>query len=140
MLGLLLPTVILPIESQAATGLTTITSLVLFIVIMAITLPIFGVMTKHWKEFKNFGIGAITGQIIGAMIVSVAVWAYSLFFYSPTGYYTAPLSASIVPILFVWTFATEIPFVLLISPPVIKACYAAFPQLTKRQPKESEDK
>ena len=35
--------------------------------------------------------------------------------------------------LFVWTFATEIPFILLIGPPVINACYRAFPSLSQRR-------
>lgn len=138
--GVLLPTLIFPIESQIFAGLTTTTLLILFIIIMAVALPVFALMTKYWKEFKSFGVGAIVGQAIGAVIVSVGVWAYSLIFYGPTDpTFSAPLSASFVPIIFVWTFATEIPFVLLVSPPVIRACNAAFPQLTKRQTKESGD-
>ena len=68
----------------------------------------------------------------GAALLSVSYWGYSQLFFDPTGYVTAPLEASIIPILFVWTFVTEIPFVLLIGPPIIKACYKAFPSLNLR--------
>ncbi len=55
---------------------------------------------------------------------------------SPTGYFKAPLQASLIPAIFIWTFATEIPFVLLAGPPVIKTCYAAFPSLRRTRPTE----
>jgi hypothetical protein len=42
------------------------------------------------------------------------------------------MAASFIPILFIWTFATEIPFILLLGPPVIKACYKAFPSFKLR--------
>ncbi len=136
-LGLLAPTLIFPTESQTAYALTPITLAILFVVIMAVTIPSFLLITKYWKEFKNFGVSAIIGQVIGSVILSVGVWVYSLIFFSPTGTFTAPLSASVIPLYFVWTFATEIPFLMLLSPPIIKACYAAFPQLTKKQEEKS---
>jgi len=70
---------------------------------------------------------------VGAMIIAFGVWAYSQLLYAPHGYFTAPLSASLASLVFVWTFVTEIPFVLLVSPPVIKACQAAFPFIRQRQ-------
>jgi hypothetical protein len=74
------------------------------------------------------------------MIVALGVWAYSQLFFSSTGYFMAPLSASFASLIFVWTFATEIPFVLLISPPVVKACYAAFPFLRQSQQNQTKAK
>jgi hypothetical protein len=38
-----------------------------------------------------------------------------------------PVYASLI--LFVWTFATEIPFLILFGPPILEACYRAFPNL-----------
>lgn len=131
--GLLLPTVFLPAESVGFTKLSTETVVVLFGVIMSVTLILFGIIAKYWKEFRGFGVGAIIGQATGAMIVAIGVWAYSQLFYSAGGYFTAPLSSAFASLIFVWTFATEIPFVLLISPPVVKACQAAFPFLRQHQ-------
>ena len=108
--------------------------IILFSALMAVSFILFAVMTKYWKEFRNFGVGAIIGQGVGATIVALGVWAYSQLFYAPNGYFKSPISASFVPILFVWTFVTEIPFVLLVSPPVVKACRVAFPFLRRNKP------
>jgi hypothetical protein len=132
--GLLLPTVFLTSESASYTGLSTETVVILFSVVMAVSFILFAAITKYWKEFRSFGVGSITGMAVGALIVAFGVWAYSQLLFGPNGYFTAPLSASIASLVFVWTFVTEIPFVLLVSPPVVKACQGAFPFLRQRMP------
>jgi len=127
--GLLLPTLLLPTESAGFTPFSTSLTVTLFASLVGVSLVLFAVMTKYWREFRSFGVGAVIGQGVGAALVAVGVWAYSQLFYAPTGYFAAPLSAALVPLIFVWTFATEIPFVLLLGPPIIKACYRAFPNL-----------
>jgi uncharacterized membrane protein len=134
LMGLLLPTVFLPSESVGFTKLSTETILILFSSLIAISFVLFAAIFKYWKEFRSFGVGAIIGQAVGALIVALGVWAYSQLFYSPGGYFTSPLSASFASLIFVWTFVTEIPFVLLVSPPVVKACQAAFPFLRRNKP------
>ena len=129
----LLPTVLLPVESVSFTSFSTLLTLILFSVSMGVSLILFLVITRYWPEFKAFGIGAIIGQGIGAAIVSIGVWGYSQLFFSPTNYFTSAIPATFVPLIFVWTVVTEIPFVLLLSPPIIKVCYLAFPFLKKRQ-------
>jgi uncharacterized membrane protein len=136
--GLLLPTIFLPSESAVYTGLSTETVVILFSVLMAISLILFAAVAKYWKEFRSFGVGSITGMAVGAMIIAIGVWAYSQLFYAPTGYFTSPLSASFASLVFVWTFVTEIPFVLLIVPPVVKVTQEAFPFL--RQSKIDQEK
>lgn len=138
--GLLLPTILLPSESAGFTGLSMETMIILFSVVMTVSLIMFAVIAKYWKEFRNFGVGAIIGLAVGSTIVALGVWAYSQLFFSSNGYFTSPISASFVPILFVWTFVTEIPFVLLVSPPVVKACRAAFPFLKQGNGKENKAK
>ncbi len=138
LVGLLLPITIFPTESLGFTQLSTETIVALFGIIMAVTLIFFAVIAKYWKEFRNFGVGAIIGQGIGALIVAIGVWAYSQLFFSAGGYFTAPLTSAFATLIFVWTYATEIPFVLLITPPVVKACYAAFPQLKKLQTEKAK--
>jgi len=134
--GLLLPTVLLPTEFAHATGLTTADILVVFISSVVISLVIILAVAKRWQQWRSYAVGSVIGQAAGAALLSASYWAYSQVFFDSTGYVKAPLEASIIPILFVWTFATEIPFVLLIGPPLIKACYRAFPTLrpqTKNQ-------
>jgi uncharacterized membrane protein len=129
LVGLLLPTILLPNESAGFTLFSTPVATALFAFIVCISLLLFVVIERRWREFRGFGVGAVIGQGVGAALVSVGVWGYSQLFFSPTGYFTSPLPAALVPLIFVWTFATEIPFVLLLSPPVIKACQIAFPNL-----------
>jgi len=127
--GLLLPTLLLPNESTGFTLFSTSVTAVLFASLVGVSLILFTIMARYWPEFKSFGVGTVIGQSVGAAIIAIAVWAYSQLFYAPTGYFSAPLSATLVPLIFVWTFATEIPFVLVLGPPIIKACYKAFPNL-----------
>jgi uncharacterized membrane protein len=138
LVGLLLPTILLPTETAGFTTFSTTLTLILFSVTMGISLMLFAVITRYWPEFNIFGIGAIIGQCIGALIVSIGVWGYSQFFFSPTGYFKSPVPTTFVPIIFVWTVVTEIPFVLLVSPPIIKVCYLAFPFLKERREKRQK--
>lgn len=134
--GLLLPTVFLPVESEVFTTFSTTLTLVLFSAAMGVSLILFLLISKYWKEFRTFGIGTIIGQTIGAAIIAIVVWAYSQVFFSPTGYFKAAVPSTFIPIIFVWTFVTEIPFVLLISPPVVKVIRQAFPFL-RQTPQEN---
>jgi hypothetical protein len=127
--GLLLPTLLLPSESASFTLFSATETFLLFGSLMAVSLALFAIIWKYWREFRMFGVAAVIGQGIGATIVSIGVWGYSQLFFSPTGYLKSPIPAAFVPFVFVWTFATEIPFILLFAPPVAKACYLAFPFL-----------
>ncbi|MEM1551911.1 MAG: ECF transporter S component [Candidatus Bathyarchaeia archaeon] len=130
--GLLLPTALLPAESEVFTGgWSAYISVAVFAVAVIASLAIMLAVTKFWPEWKSYTVGSIIGLGVAAAIIALVVWAYSQLFFSPEGYFKAPLPPEFMPLIFVWTFATEIPFVLLIGPPIIKACRNAFPSLTK---------
>ena len=128
-IGLLLPTVLLPSETEIFTGLSSFESILLFIVTVVASIFIMISVAKFWPQWKNYGVGSIIGLGVGSTIIALVVWAYSQVFFSPQGYFKAPIPPSFIPIIFVWTFATEIPFILLLGPPIIKACYKAYPSL-----------
>ncbi|MCW4019389.1 MAG: ECF transporter S component [Candidatus Bathyarchaeota archaeon] len=130
--GLLLPTVISPNEFAAATGLSTNHILLVFISTVVVSLAVIVVVSKRWQQWRSYAVGSVIGMAAGAALLSVSYWGYSQLFFDPTGYVAAPVAASFIPILFVWTFVTEIPFVLLVGPPIINACYKAFPSLKLR--------
>jgi uncharacterized membrane protein len=136
--GLLLPTFLLPTESLLFTGLSTSETLALFAIIATASILAVIAVFAFKKEWRTFSVGTVIGQGVGAIIVSVTVWAYSSFFYSPNGYFKSPLPAEFIPIIFVWTIATEIPFILILCPPIINACYKAFPSL--KHSKKTEEK
>jgi uncharacterized membrane protein len=131
--GLLLPIVLLPTESTAFTGLSSSDSVLLFTATVVASIFVMLAVARFWREWRNYGVGSIIGLGIGATIIAIVVWAYSRVFFSATGYFKAPIGSSFIPVIFVWTFATEIPFVLLLGPPIIKACRKAYPALQTAQ-------
>ena len=84
-----------------------------------------------WKpEWKTYGLASVIGLLVGSAIIGFGLWGYSQILPLPltTGFeHNAPLYASFF--WMVWTFATEIPFLVTIVPPVAKICYRAFPFL-----------
>lgn len=135
--GLLLPTLLLPNQFVDLTGLSTWEIVAIFVVTVIVSLSVILIVSRRWREWRSYGVGSVIGQGVGAAMVAVGVWGYSQFFYSATAYFKGPIQVSFIPIIFIWTFATEIPFVLLVGPPVIKACYRAFPSLRlKKKAKE----
>lgn len=87
-----------------------------------------------WVEMRNYVIGSIIGLGLGSTIIGLVVWAYSQIFILPSavgGGFQLPLYATVL--WFVWTFATEIPFLVLIGPAIIKVCEQAFPSLKTRK-------
>jgi uncharacterized membrane protein len=136
--GLLLPTILLPTESAAyfSFALSSSEIILLFAITVIASLAITLIIAKLWPEWKNYGVGSVTGLGVGSAIIAIVVWAYSQMFFSPQGYFKNPIPSSFIPIIFVWTFATEIPFILLLGPPILKACYKAYPSLKTVQKTE----
>lgn len=132
-MGLLLPTLLLPSEFEVLTGLPAWEIVTIFILTTIMSLGVIIAVSRRWSEWRSYIVGSVIGQGIGAAIVAVGVWGYSQIFFSQTGYFTSPIQATFMPIIFVWTFATEIPFVLLLGPIVAKACLRAFPFLRQKQ-------
>lgn len=134
--GLMVPTLIYPAEfSAVAGGLSTAEILLVFGLTVVLSLVVIGAVAIRWKQWRSFAIAAIIGQAAGAGLLSVTIWAVSPLFLS---YFKAAIGPTFILPLFVWTFATEIPFILLVGPPIIKACYRAFPSLRQRSQRKGE--
>jgi len=88
-----------------------------------------------WKpEWKSYGIASVVGLLVGSAYIGFGLWTYSQFLPLPLALgweRYAPFYASFLWL--VWTFATEIPFLITIVPPIVKACYSAFPSLKPSQ-------
>jgi len=85
-----------------------------------------------WKpEWKSYGVASVVGLFVGSAYIGFGLWIYSQFLPLPLTFgewaRNAPFYASFLWL--VWTFATEIPFLITIVPPIVKACYRAFPSL-----------
>jgi hypothetical protein len=92
-----------------------------------------GFLKPNWR---SYGIASIVGLIVGSAIIGIGVWAYSQVFFMPSLYNQAfqlPYYSGLI--LFLWTFATEIPFLIILGPPILEACYRAFPSLAPKPKK-----
>jgi hypothetical protein len=104
--------------------------LAIFVASYAIVI-IFGYIRPKWR---SFGVASVIGSIIGSAIIGVGVWGYTQFFAMPVaigGAQNLPYYAGLI--LFAWTFATEIPFMVILVPPIAEACHKAFPSLRTKQ-------
>jgi hypothetical protein len=81
------------------------------------------IVAALWHEWKSYGVGSVIGLGVGSTIIGLGL----------TAYLESPIYFSLG--WFIWTFSTEIPFLLLLGPPILKACYRAFPNLepTKKE-------
>jgi len=100
--------------------------LAIFVVSYVIIIAV-GLIRPKWR---SFGAASVTGSIVGSAIIGIGVWGYTQFFALPAaigGASSLPYYAGMI--LFAWTFATEIPFMVILVPPIAEACYKAFPRL-----------
>jgi len=84
------------------------------------------IISAVWPTRRSYGVASIVGLAVGSAMIGIGVWGFSKIFMLPSGETDLPFYASIL--WFIWTYATEIPFLILLVPPIVKACYAAFPR------------
>jgi hypothetical protein len=133
-IALLVPTLILLPDVLAYTGLSSQVLIISFGLTVILSLVVISLVAIRWKQWGSYAIGAVIAQAVGAGLLSVTVWLVSPLFLS---FFGQPLASTLVFPIFVWTFATELPFILLVGPVVIGICYRAFPALRR---KETRDK
>jgi hypothetical protein len=86
------------------------------------------VLRNRWANFET---AASIGLGVGSVWIGLGIVAYSSIFALPA---VLGLGSSSLPVTFAYgtiafTYLTEIPFLLLLTPPVVAACRAAFPSL-----------
>lgn len=90
--------------------------------------PVVVLRNSRWRSFE---VGSIIGMLAGAAIIGVMVPVYTQFF-APAA---TPFAVPVALATFFFTFFTEIPFVLLLGPPIIWAIYRAFPSFRSKEEK-----
>ena len=128
--GLLVPTIVFLPDIVAYTGLSTEVFVITYVLTVVLSLAAIAFVAIRWSEWRSYAIGAVIGQVLGGGLLSITVWLISPYFLD---FFGVPIAASLVFPIFVWLIATEIPFILLVGPPIIKACYRAFPTLQERR-------
>jgi uncharacterized membrane protein len=77
-------------------------------------------------SWRKYFILAFAGLTAGSLYIGISLWAFTQFFISYLGSnwgIVLGLSAAL------WTFVSEIPFLIIVVPVVVKACHQAFPEL-----------
>lgn len=92
-----------------------------------------------WRRSKwlSYEIGSVIGLLAGSLIIGLIVPVYAVLF-APGATNLPSLTSAGVLALFTWTFSTEIPFLLVLGPPIIGAVNKAFPTLSKRKQREPQ--
>ena len=88
---------------------------------------------KMLPIWQSYNIGAVIGLLVGSAIIGLMVPVYFGYFAATT----VPVTLSACFAYFIWTFTTEIPFMIVLGPPILSGIYKAFPNL-KRKEKQSE--
>jgi hypothetical protein len=89
-------------------------------------IPVVILRNSKWRSFE---IGSIVGMLLGAAIIGVTVPVFTQFFTPAATPFTAPVALA----TFFFTFFTEIPFVIILGPPIITSIYRAFPNLRRKE-------
>ena len=91
-----------------------------------LVLVIFVALTPKWRGFE---MGSTFGLLVGSSIIGAMVPLFSQFFLMPGSTQLTPLTVIGGFTYLVFTFSTEIPFLIIFGPPILEACYRAFPSL-----------
>ncbi len=59
------------------------------------------------------------GLMTGSAVIGLGLWVYSQYLVLPFGVYQAPIAYALI--WFLWTYYTEIPFLVTLTPPIVKA-------------------
>jgi hypothetical protein len=108
-------------------GFETPQLLIAFVGLIAVV-AILG-LTVVRNKWANFEAAASIGLGIGSIIIGLGIVAYSLFFTLPAVVGKGPLPTSVIYAATTFTYLSEIPFLVLLTPPIVAACRAAFPSL-----------
>jgi hypothetical protein len=89
-------------------------------------------LTIIWirKKWASYELGSVVGLLVGSLIIGMMVPVYAAIFAPGSTVFPVLTDAGILA-LFTWTFVTEIPFMLVLGPPIIEAIHKAFPTLIK---------
>ena len=100
--------------------------------VMAIYLIFLSIILLNSK-WRGFEIGSIIGLLLGSAIIGGMLPLFAAFFTPPGSEPLAPFTLAGGTAVFLWTFVTEIPFLLLLGPPITAAVKRAFPKLIRNE-------
>jgi hypothetical protein len=136
--GVVVPVVLVAYGAYAFSGSTL--SMVVGVGAVVIALVVVPYIARSsWAQVQA---ASSIGLAFGSLIIGLGIVAYSSFFIMPQ---VLGLGSGALPIVFaygttVWTYFSEIPFLLVLTPPIVKAVRATLPSLRIEQPKVSQSR
>jgi len=91
---------------------------------------ILGHMTREYS-LKRYMIAATFSLLVGSAIIGIGVCAWSQFFLLPGAVEVYPMPMIAAWSTFLWTFISEIPFLLILVPPMVEAAKKIVPRVRK---------
>jgi len=89
---------------------------------------ILGHMTREYS-LKRYVVAATSSLLVGSAIIGVGVWVWSQFYLLPGAAEVSPMPMVAAWSTFAWTFISEIPFLLILVPPIVEAARKTIPSL-----------
>jgi len=84
--------------------------------------------SRYLKGWGDYILAAIAGLGVGSLIIGLGVWGYSQVFVMPEVLrIEGPLPVYMSIVVAAWTFLSEIPFLILLVPPIVEAVRRVFP-------------
>ncbi len=119
-------------------GQADLATTLIFAIFCGISLILLLIVVRFWPRWRSYAIGAIIGNACGSAIIGLTLWAMSQFFTLPANLgHQVPLYAAAV--WFLWTFSNQMPFLLILVPPILDACYRAIPAVRMAQDRIESD-
>ena len=120
------------IGASESAGLITSDVGLIFLAVCLVSFFIIVAALVAAPKWSSYHVACTLGLLLGSTIIGLGVWAYSQFFVLPKavgGGFRLPIWAALW--WFTWTFLTEIPFMLVLGPPIVEACLRAHPTLAR---------
>jgi hypothetical protein len=92
---------------------------------------VFALLARKWvpQKWQSYEVGSVIGLLVGSAIIGLMVPIYFQYF-APN---STPITLGSGLAYLIWTFTTEIPFLLVLGPPIIEVIYRAFPNLRRKE-------
>ncbi|ADM27337.1 conserved hypothetical protein [Ignisphaera aggregans DSM 17230] len=91
---------------------TAITAIAIAVTLLALSIARRYILPRELLAYS-------IGLMVGSLYIGIGVWLFSQFFPLPSGERNLPVVASLL--WFLWTYYTEIPFLLILTPPIVRA-------------------
>lgn len=136
--GLIIPTVVYGIITIFLAWIAYVYAGIFWVGVVIASFVVFLVIALLKLKWQSYELASVTGLLVGSAIIGSMVPLYAYLFTQIGQTPIAPFTLAGGLALFIFTFATEIPFLLILGPPIIEAIYRAFPNLKNQKTSEEQ--